>query len=146
LKDRQIQVQDMIAKNKYFIMANEAELAEKKKEEDEKRSKIDELFSKFDISDDLNDEMDNLACLIQEFTNATGCYIGKLVPPRKEIGEMADDNAHIDDVNPKVIMYTNASKGHEFMVEKVLRVDQGLTHDVFKDPEPAPYQDEYAED
>lgn len=54
----------MKAKNKYFIMANEAELAEKRKEDEIKRSKIDELFSRFDLSDDLDDEMDNLASLI----------------------------------------------------------------------------------
>lgn len=45
-------------------MADEAEQAEKRKEDELKRKKIDDLFSKFDISDDLNDEMNNLASLI----------------------------------------------------------------------------------
>jgi hypothetical protein len=58
---------------------------------------------------------------------------------------MADDRAHIDEDNPKVIMYTNASNGHEYMIEKVLKVNQGLTHDVFKDPEVQINYDEYAE-
>ena len=61
--------------------------------------------------------MDNLANLIKEFTNATGVYIGKLVAPRKPIGDTDDDRAHIDEENPKVIRFTNASEGHEFMVD-----------------------------
>jgi hypothetical protein len=58
-------------------------------------------------------------------------YVGKLVPPIKEINEDDDDKAHLDDTNPKVIQFIYTSKGHEFMLDKVLKVNQGLTHDVF---------------
>jgi len=57
------------------------------------------------------------------------------VPPRKEIGDNDDEKAHLDEENPKVIRYTNASQGHEFMVGKILKPSEGLTHDVFKVPE-----------
>ena len=113
----------MKAKNTYFIMAKEAEANENKKDEAIKRSKIEILFTKFHGSDDLNDEMTNLAELLCEFTNATGVYIGHLVHPRREIGEHDDDRAHLDEDNPKVIMYKHASKGHEFMIEKELKVN-----------------------
>lgn len=95
----------------------------------------------------MTDELDNLSNLLQEFTNATGVYIGKLIPPKKEIGENDDDRAHIDEDNPKVIMFLHASKGHEFMVERVLKPSDGvLTHEVFKDKEPVNYEQQEEED
>ncbi len=96
------------------------------------------MFKKFDISDDLNDELDDLANLLAEFTKATGVYIGQLLPPKKKIGEDDDDKAHIDEENPKVVLFTNASKDHQFMVDKVLKNTEGITHDIFKDLEPLP--------
>ena len=50
-------------------------------------------------------------------------YIGKLEQPRKKITDEDDDKAHIDEENPKVICFYHASKGHDFMVEKILKSD-----------------------
>ena len=73
---------------------------------------------------------------VQEQTGATGVYFGKLVYPAKEIEEDADDKAHFDEEQPKVIKYTHASKGHEFMVDVVLDETQApLSHKVFKEAE-----------
>jgi len=70
--------------------------------------------------------------LLREFTEATGVYIGKLVPPEKEIGDNDDDKAHLDEDNPRVIRFTNVSKDHEFLIGKTLNPSQGITHEVFK--------------
>ena len=61
--------------------------------------------------------------------------MGRLVCPSKEIDEDADDKAHLDTEAPKVIKYINASKGHEYIVDRVLTPDEGITHDVFKEQE-----------
>ena len=65
---------------------------------------------------------------------ATGVYIGRLEKPRKDIGEEDDDKAHKDREGPKVIRYIYATKGHDFIRNKILRVDQGISHEVFKEP------------
>ncbi len=65
--------------------------------------------------------MDELANFLQEFTGATGVYIGKLVKPIKEINDEDDDKAHLDEENPKVIQFITASKSHEFMKNKLLK-------------------------
>ena len=57
-----------------------------------------------------------------------------MVYPAKEIDEDADDKAHFDEEAPKVIKYTHASKGHEFMVDVVLTEETAeLSHSVFKE-------------
>lgn len=70
---------------------------------------------------------------IQKYTSATGCYIGKLQYPEKEISEDADDNAHFDAEAPQVVKFIHASKDHEYIVGRTLQPDEGLTHDVFKE-------------
>lgn len=72
---------------------------------------------------------------LKEFTGATGVYIGKLTHPMKIIGEDDDDKAHLDEDNPKVIMFVNSSDNHAFIKGKVLKSEQGMSHDAFKDPE-----------
>lgn len=59
--------------------------------------------------------MDELADFLQDFTGATGVYVGKLEKPRKEIEDEDDDKAHYDRENPKVLRFIYTSKGHEFM-------------------------------
>lgn len=85
-------------------------------------------------STDLEDNLQELVDFIQEQTGATGVYFGKLVYPAKDIDEDADDKAHFDEEAPKVIKYTHASKGHEFMVDVVLSEETAqLSHEVFKE-------------
>jgi len=76
-----------------------------------------------DKSEDLSDNLDELAVFLKEFTGATGVYIGKLVKPRKDISDEDDDKAHIDEENPKVIWYIHASEGHEYMKGSILKSD-----------------------
>ena len=87
-------------------------------------------------SEDLEDNLQELVEFIQDQTNATGVYVGKLVHPSKEIDEEADDKAHLDDEAPKVVKFMHASKDHEFMVDVVLsQEDAPITHKVFKEGE-----------
>ena len=43
-------------------------------------------------------------------------------------------DAHIDPDAANVIQFIKASEGHEYLVDKVLKQEQGLTFDVFRDP------------
>ena len=69
----------------------------------------DLFFRSIQDSQDLEDNLQELVVFIQEQTNATGVYIGKLVYPAKEIEEEADDKAHYDEEAPKVIKFMHAS-------------------------------------
>ena len=92
------------------------------------------FFRSIKNSTDLEDNLQDLVDFIQEQTGSTGVYFGKLVYPAKEIDEDADDKAHFDEEAPKVIKYTHASKGHEFMVDVVLTEETAeLSHSVFKE-------------
>lgn len=86
-------------------------------------------------SSDLNDQIQLLVDHLQSCSNATSVYIGKLVTPKKSIGEADDDEAHVDNEAEKVLLFQNSDKDHRFMVDETLSKDQGLTFDVFKDPE-----------
>jgi len=72
-----------------------------------------------------------LAEFLKEFTDATGVYIGKLVPPMVDISEDADENAHINEEDPMVIKIIHATQEHKFMVDSVLKKEEGISHDAF---------------
>jgi len=59
--------------------------------------------------------------------------VGRLERPRRAIGDDDHDGAHKDMDNPKVIRFITANDEFMFMKDKVLRNDQGVTHDVFKE-------------
>jgi hypothetical protein len=69
----------------------------------ERQSKIDAFYEILKKSHDLTDNLEELAKFLQDFTGATGVYIGKLIKPMREINDDDDDRAHIDEENPKVI-------------------------------------------
>jgi len=70
---------------------------------------------------------------LEEQSEATGVYVGKLVFPKRPIDDDAADNAHFDDEAPKVIQYTHATKSHGYMVDRVLSSEDGpRTHSVFE--------------
>jgi len=76
-----------------------------------------------------------LADHLQKFTNATACYIGGLVAPKKPILDSDDDRAHLDRDADKIIHLTHSSKDFEFLVDKILKKGEGVTFDVFTDKE-----------
>ena len=61
--------------------------------------KIDAFKKKIEASEDLNDNLQDLADHLKEFTHATSCYIGKIAKPIKGVSkgmaEDEDEDAHI---------------------------------------------------
>lgn len=73
--------------------------------------------------------------LLRTATNSTSVYVGKLIQPTKPIKEDSDDTAHFDFDAEKIIRFNFANKEHQFLIDKTLSKDQGLTFDVFKNIE-----------
>jgi len=81
---------------------------------------------------DLNENLQELAEFIQENTQATGVYIGKLVFQKKPIPEDAGENDDLDETVPKVIQFTHATKSHKSMLDVVLTPEMApISHSVF---------------
>ena len=99
---------------------------------DERKKALYELLKD---GEDLEDNLQDIVDYLKEFTGATGVYVGKLVNPKRDIADEDDDNAHLDDENPKIIKFSHASYGHEFMIGSVLESEQGVSHYVFKEDE-----------
>lgn len=122
LKDRK----DMEDQNK--LKDKEEEL----KAEKEKTSKVEDFKDKVNTAEDLSDLLQEFAMYLKENTGATGVYIGKLIKPHKSITDEDDDKAHEDPEAVEIIKYIHASPDHDFLIEKTLTPEQGLTHNVFK--------------
>jgi hypothetical protein len=105
----------------YQASVERKEAETKAQERDEEYQKFNKFQEKINFSNDLNDQLQDLANHLQEFTHSTAVYIGKLVSPKRPINEDDDENAHKDDDAPKIIHYINATKGHEYLVDKILR-------------------------
>lgn len=73
------------------------------KEEKVKEAKIKKFYELIEKSEDLSDNLDELANYLKEFTGATGVYVGKLVYPKKDINDDDDDQAHFDAESSMVI-------------------------------------------
>lgn len=50
-----------------------------------------------------------------------------------DINDEADENAHINEEDPKVIKIIHATQEHKFMVDTVLRSEEGISHDAFNE-------------
>lgn len=69
---------------------------------------------------------------MHETIKSTGCYIGQLEFPFKDISEDADAEAHLDKEKPEVIKYDWANEDHkDLIVGTNLPPSKGITHDVF---------------
>ena len=77
--------------------------------------------------------MQELTDHLKQFTNASAVYIGKLVSPKRPIKDSDDDTAHLDSEAAKIVLFSRADQEHEFLVDKILTKQQGLTFDVFED-------------
>ena len=71
----------------------------------QKYKEIADFYEMLRTADDLTDNLEQLANFLKKFTGATGVYIGKLVPPKRDIAEDDDDRAHLDEEQPKVIHF-----------------------------------------
>ena len=136
LKERQQEEREALKK--------EEEKQAKAQEQEEARHKaFDDKVAK---SDDLSDQLQDLAGYLQDNTKATGVYIGQLIRPKKEIEEDADETAHVDEEAEEIVRYIHATDKHEYIVDQTLGKEQGLTHDVFKPPEEGDEEEEKPEE
>jgi hypothetical protein len=65
-------------KNNSFIHLKQIEVEKGKKMEEKKQTKIQKFYKDLQESEDLSDNLQELAEFIHEFTGATGVYVGKL--------------------------------------------------------------------
>jgi len=57
-----------------------------------------------------------------------------LQPPLLNIKEDADDNAHLDLVNPEVIKFKFANSTHKDLIkDRILKPNMGICHGVFSE-------------
>jgi hypothetical protein len=108
-KARERQVRELKERNSYFIKQKLAEQEELDKVERTKQDKIDNFYKTLEKSKDLADNLGELASFLQEFTGATGVYIGKLEHPRLPIDDKDNDKAHVDREAPKVLKFIHAA-------------------------------------
>lgn len=75
---------------------------------------------------------------MKEFTDSTAVYAGKVVLPIKPIKEGSNDTAHILDGAQPQIQFMNSSQDHSFMVDKILKQDEGITFPALFGPDEEP--------
>lgn len=75
----------MVKKNLYEKDVEKARKIEIAKEQKKKEDKIDAFKKKVESSEDLNDNLQDLATHLKDFTNSTAVYIGKIAKPIKGI-------------------------------------------------------------
>ena len=142
-----VQVKELRDKHDYQTTQAKKKSDNQQAEKSEKEAKIKTFYEKtMGGSSDLNDQLQELADLLKQYTTSTAVYIGKLVNPKKSIKETDDDRAHLDSDAEKVIHFLKATDGHQFLVDQFLKQGQGLTFDVFREAAEASGDKEASED
>ena len=130
----------VLAEKKAHNEACKKQEAEEKQAAEKAQARSDEIsnFHK-ELAEcpDLNDKLQSLTEHLKDFTGATSTYIGHLVRPKKPIKDSDNDTAHIDLDAEHVVHYYHADEAHKYIVDSHLKKEQGLTFDVFNDPEPS---------
>ena len=87
-------------------------------------------------STDLADNLQELVDHLKTNTGSTAVYVGKVVKPFGKIKEGDNDKAHIDPNAVDHIQMIHANADHQFLVDEILKQDQGITYSLFlKDPD-----------
>lgn len=108
------------------------EKEEELKSEKEKQSKMEDFRDKVNTTEDLSDLLQNFSIYLQQFTGATRVYVGKLIKPNKPIKDDSDDKEHEDPNTTEIIKYIHATPDQQFLIERTLTPEQGLTHEILK--------------
>ena len=117
------------------VRAKERAADAKAAAEAEHTQKLDDFAQKVKDSKDLEYELPALAEHLQHFTGATAVYIGKVVLPKKKIKEDDNDQAHEDPSAEPMIQFTHSTEGHDFLIDKTLKQEEGITYGLFRDGE-----------
>jgi len=56
--------------------------------------------------------LQGLADHLKEFTDSTAVYIGKLLSPKRPVGDGDFEDAHIDEAAEKIINFLHATDDH----------------------------------
>ena len=83
---------------------------------------------------------------VKDITTSTAVYIGKVVNPKKAIKDGDDDNAHIDVNAQPEIQFMHSSSDHQFMVDKILKQEEGITYSLFQAEEKPDEEEEAPEE
>ena len=97
-------------------------------------SKIEAFRNKIKKSEDLNEDIQTLTEHLNEFTGASATYVGKINKPIKTgLAEDANDqDHHLPGAKPQIEI-TNATEEYKFLVGQILKQDQGVTYDLFRE-------------
>jgi len=93
-------------------------------------------------SHDLTDDLQDLVEHLQRITGSTSVYVGKIKTPINPIKDGDDDTAHIKADAVPEIQFMYSTENADFMVDKVLKQDQGITYSLFTTPEGEENKDE----
>lgn len=119
-------------KHDFYVKSEQAELNEKKQEEQAQTDSNDTFWKNLHESEDPYDRLDDFAEYMHRNMKSTGVYIGQLEAPYKAIAEDADDEAHLDKNSPEIIKFKFANSDHkDLVVGTNLDQSQGLSHSVF---------------
>ena len=117
------------------LKSNQKVKQETEKKQEQKHERIIAFKDQVAESKDLEDELQNLINYLKDNTESTAVYIGKVVKPKKPISDEDNDTAHKDEGAQPQIQFTNVTSQHEFMVDKILLQEQGITDDLFREEE-----------
>ena len=101
------------------------------------QKRIDDFDQKIASSTDLADNLQDLVNHLKMVSDSTAVYVGKVVNPIKEIKEEDDDKAHVDPNVVPQIQFSHSDDTHNFMVDKVLKQNEGITYSLFTEEPPA---------
>ena len=133
--ERERRVEVLKEQNRAFIQEKHQKAEKKSKEQKDKQDKIAKVYKDLEASHDLTDNLQELTQIIREFTGATGVYVGRLERPRVKIEDKDNDRAHVDREAQKEIRFSHATpEDHSYMVSKILKPNQGLSHKAFNAP------------
>ena len=108
-----------------FIL-NQRATEQKKVKKDDEDSLITEIKSCKDFWLGFNHICERLKTL----TNATGCYIGIYDQKRRPVKEDDDMDGHLDPSGTKVLRYIAWNEDHNFLDDKYLEPNEGVTFDL----------------
>ena len=111
-------------KQKHILKQRTAE--QKKVKKDDEDSLITEIKSCKDFWLGFNHICERLKTL----TNATGCYIGIYDQKRRPVKEDDDMDGHLDPSGTKVLRYIAWNEDHNFLDDKCLEPNEGVTFDL----------------
>lgn len=134
-EEKAVKKREIADRHAIEMRAKERAAEAKAAEEGDRQGKIDEFNQKVNESKDLEYELPALAEHLQHFTGATAVYIGKVVQPKKKIKDDDGDTAHIDPGAEPMIQFMHATEGHDFLIDKTLMQDEGITYGLFREGE-----------